>query len=70
MNVYIITTNNEVAGHAIIAANDYNEAGRIFNDKYCHATNNPMKDWNCNISLSDVLQTNVITPQLLLVCIN
>lgn len=69
MNVYLIEANTQVAGNALVAAHNSNEAGRIFNDNYEYATNNPMKDWNCNISLSDILQTNVITPQLLLDCI-
>ena len=69
MNVYIIEVNNQVAGKALVAANDSNEAGRIFNDHYGYATNNPIKDWNCSISLSDVLQTNVNSPQVLLDCI-
>mgnify|MGYP007012499913 CR=1 FL=1 len=69
MNTYIIEVNNQVAGKALIAANDYNEAGRIFNDLYRFVTNNPIKDWNYNISLSDILQTNVNSPQVLLDCI-
>lgn len=69
MNVYLIAVNSQVAGIALVAAHNSNEAGRIFNDNYGYATNNPMKDWNCSISLSDVLQTNVNTPQILCACI-
>lgn len=69
MNVYVIEASNQVAGKALIAANNPNEAGRIFNDRYGFAANKPTKDWNCIISLSDVLQTNVNSPQVLLDCI-
>lgn len=66
MNVYIIETNDVVVGRALIAANDYNEAGRIFNDYFTHITPNPIKDWTCCINLSDTLQTNVTIPQVLI----
>jgi hypothetical protein len=72
MNVYIIEPNsNEYIGRCIIAANDFNEASRIFNQQmvYDFAAKNAIKTWNCCVVLSDKLQTIVNTPDVILDCI-
>lgn len=69
MNVYLVETGyKEYKDKFLVAANDYNEAGRIFTEqinKY-YGTKNAIKDLKCSINKQEEIQTNVNTPKILL----
>lgn len=69
MTVYLIETHyKEVNDKFLVAANDSNEAGRIFNEEmnYWYGTKNLIKELKCTITKQEEIQTNVNTPKILL----
>lgn len=70
MNVYIIEPNiKDIKGKCLIAANNSNEAIRIFDYNYKYAVDDceyPSKQWKCNIYEAEDIITTVITSQILI----